>query len=56
MVICQIWPRIKLQKHDKNVVEVLEVCDAANYASQLRGDFHDVGKKFPDLHSIINIT
>ena len=30
----------------KNGVEVLEVCDVANNASQLTRDFYDVRKKF----------
>ena len=34
-------------------MEVLEMCDAPNNASQLRSDFNDVKKKFTDLSSII---
>ena len=35
-------------------MEVLEECDSANNASQLRRDFNDVGRKFNQSSSIIN--
>ena len=39
----------------KSGVEVFEVCDAVNNASQLKRYFDDVRKKFTQSSSIINI-
>ena len=49
------WQQHNCKNNTKNGVEILEVCDAANNACQLRRDFNDVRTKFTQS-SIINVT